>query len=112
MTDIDILDKRFHGARTLLDLLFGHASCDFAGSAGDAGNQTVRELFVGVPLVKGLYHDRLFTRVTSCEDNYNFAAFLWKEEKKEVQRVRQPSPRSKDNVKRQRPEIPIGPFRQ
>ena len=76
MSNIDVLHKRLHGTRALLDLLLGHAAGDFAGSTGDSGDEAVGETFVVVVAVFDVFDDNcLLAGVTTSKDNDNFSGF-------------------------------------
>ena len=74
VTDIDILDKRLHGAGPLLNLLLGHTTGDLTGSTGNSSNKAVGEtLIVGVSIFHVLDDDSLLTSVTASKDDDNFS---------------------------------------
>lgn len=74
--DVDVLDKRLHGTRTLLDLLLGHAAGDLAGSTGDSSDEDVRETLVVVVAVFDVLDDNgLFAGVAAGKDDYDFSRF-------------------------------------
>jgi hypothetical protein len=75
MPDIDVLNKRLHGAAPLLHLLLGHAAGDFAGSAGDSGNKAVGEALVVVSIFDVLDDDGFLAGVTASKDDDYFSGF-------------------------------------
>mmetsp|Transcript_1674 Transcript_1674/g.3583 ORF Transcript_1674/g.3583 Transcript_1674/m.3583 type:complete len:104 (-) Transcript_1674:99-410(-) len=75
MTNVDVFDERLHGARPLFDLLLGHAAGDFAGPAGNSGNEAVGKALVVVSIFVSLDDNGFLASVAASKDDNNFSGF-------------------------------------
>lgn len=76
MADVDVLDKWFHGATPLLNLLLRHATGDLAWAASNAGDKAVGEALVTRVAIFDVFdNDGLLSRVTTSEDDDYFSRF-------------------------------------